>query len=249
MNSGCRNAKEPGVSRVVPDRESGDRRGRSTFSAEFPCLQGHELMAARADVGPKQWFCFFHSDAGPMAVTLHSVAEVVETDTLVRLAWSPPQVIGLCSYHRDVVPVVRLNPQSRETGEPVSGGGDPARGRDPAGERSRAMSPGGCVVLILKTEQGAWGIPIDSEHTVMSEESPESHTPRMSASGPVLIGVVRLGGTGYEILDAEETWRGLRSVVSRWSGLIHESYPSSSMLSGDQPIAASPGGSGFIVKT
>ena len=31
------------------------------------------------------------------------------TDTLVRLAWSPPQVIGMCSYHREVIPVVVLD--------------------------------------------------------------------------------------------------------------------------------------------
>ena len=57
----------------------------------------------------------------------------------------------------------------------------------------------------------------------MSRESPEYHPPRISANGPVLIGIVRLEGTCYGILDAEATWRGLRSAVGRWSGLISES--------------------------
>jgi hypothetical protein len=97
--------------------------------------------------------------------------------------------------------------------------------------------------LILRTEHGAWGIRVDSEHTIMSRESAEYHSPRMYANGPVLIGIVRLAGTCYGILDAEATWRGIRSAVGRWSGLISESNPSSPLPSGEEPISAGPGAS------
>ena len=55
-------------------------------------------------------FCLFHGDAGPMAVAVESMAAVLETEFLVPLVWSPPQVIGLCPYHREVVPVISLGP-------------------------------------------------------------------------------------------------------------------------------------------
>ncbi len=250
MSSGC--TTTPGVgrsSREPPDRQTRDRRGPIQPSAGLECLRDHQPIATRAAIEPQQWFCFFQSDAGLMAVSLHSVAEVVETDTLVQLAWSPPQVIGLCSHHHEVVPVVRLGPRPAAAEHSIFAGNNPGSGVEPAGDKASRDDRSACVVLILKTEQGAWGIQIESRNTVMSEESPESHAPRMSASGPVLIGVVRLAGTCYEILDAEETWRGLRSVITRWAGLINEAYPCSSLLSGDEAITAGPGGSGDLGKT
>src|SRR5262249_60169768 len=54
----------------------------------------------------EQWYCLFQGDFGPMAVSVESVAEVLEGDTLVRLAWSPPSVAGLLSHPREGVPVV-----------------------------------------------------------------------------------------------------------------------------------------------
>ena len=73
-------------------------------------------------------------------------------------------------------------------------------GRDRCRRRKAGLDePTRCVVLILKTEHGAWGIRVDSANTIMSRESPEYHPPRMDANGPVLIGTVRRAGsaTGF----------------------------------------------------
>jgi purine-binding chemotaxis protein CheW len=179
-----------------------------------------------------------------MAVSVESVAEVLETETLVRLAWSPPQVVGLCSYRREVVPVVGLRPLPGGIGEALLRGPDQTAATDPAGEKLGSDDRTGGVVLILRTDQGAWGIRVDSENTIMSRESPEYHSPRISANGPVLIGVVRRAGTCYGILDAEATGRGLRSAIGRWSGLMSESNPTSPLPSGEEPMRAGTGGSG-----
>jgi chemotaxis signal transduction protein len=186
-------------------------------------------------IEPKQWFCLFREESGPMAVPVEFVAEIIETDTLVRLAWSPPQVVGMCSYHRDVVPVVKLGTRPRDVGDDLSRGHDQAVVTDSTVDRIGITKPTGCVVLILKTERGAWGIRVESEKTIMSRESPEYHLPRMCANGPVLIGIVRQAGTSYEILDAEATWRGLHAAVGSWCRLISGSNPSLPLPSGEAP--------------
>ena len=56
----------------------------------------------------EQAFCLFHGDSGAMAVAVKSVAAVLETESLVPLVWRPPPVVGICAYHRDVVPVISL---------------------------------------------------------------------------------------------------------------------------------------------
>ena len=174
-----------------------------------------------------------------MAVSVESVAAVLETDTLVRLAWSPPQVVGMCSYHREVVPVVKLGPASRGRGESPSGQ-DQTAATDPAGRMPGIDEPARCVVLILKTEHGAWGIRVDSENTIMSRESPECHPPRIYANGPVLIGIVRLArpATGS---STPKHLACSRTAVGRWSGLISESNPSSPLPSGEEPRPADSG--------
>ena len=106
-------------------------------------------------MGQEQWFCLFRGDAGPMAVAVESVAEVLEAETLFRLAWSPPQVAGWCLSHREVVPVVRLAPLPRGMGADLSGGPDPTAGADPSGEKHTVDDRTRWVLLILKTEQGA----------------------------------------------------------------------------------------------
>jgi chemotaxis signal transduction protein len=196
--------------------------------------------------GSIEWFCLFRGDAGPMAVSVESVAEVLEIDTLVRMAWSPPNVAGMCSYHREVVPVVKLGPLPRDVGDDLLCGQDQTVVKDTAGENSGADELARCVVLILRTEHGAWGIRVDSENTVMSREPPEYHAPRLHASGLVLIGIVRLAGTCYGIVDAEATWRGLRSAIADWCGLISDSSPPSPLPSGEEPIPAGCGAWGEL---
>jgi chemotaxis signal transduction protein len=195
----------------------------------------------------EQWFCLFRGDTVPLGVSMESVAEVLQTDSLVRLPWSPPQVVGMCSYHREVVPVVTLGDLSREVSKYHVEERDE---RDQAGANGSPRTNGaiedrtGCVVLILKTEHGAWGLRVDSANTIMSRESPEFDAPQMNASGAVLVGSVCRAGTCYGIIDAEATWRGLRSSVGRWLALTGEILPSSLMPSGEEPIQAGPGARG-----
>ena len=247
MNTGCDIPIE--LARGARDQHetvSGKPREPVKSAAEIERLGDEQLgdeqsTATPTPIGPKQWFCLFRGDAGPMAVPVESVAEVLETVTLVPLAWSPPQVVGMCSYHREVVPVVKLGPLPHEVGEEVPSEQDQTAAIDAAGAMAGNAEPARCVVLILKTEHGAWGIRVDSENTIMSQESPQWRSPRISANGPVLIGIVRLAGTSYRIVDAEATWRALRTAVGRWSGLISESNLSSRCLpdwSPNQPTTA-----------
>ena len=170
----------------------------------------------------EQWYCLFRGDAGPMAVPAEAVAEVLESGSLVRLAWSPPQVVGLCPYHRDVIPVVRLAPPPRSLAADPASGPDPTTMGEASGEEPDVDDRTRCVLLILKTEHGAWGIQGESVWTIMSRECPESHPPRADGTGPVLVGTLPHAGIRYGILDAEATWLGLRCAISRWYGFIGE---------------------------
>jgi chemotaxis signal transduction protein len=231
---------EPGARDLLAN-EQGHRCGRGMSAGGVEWLRDEQRGTPENRIGPKQWFCLFHADAGPMAVSVDSVAEVLETDTLVRLAWSPPRVIGMCSYHREVVPVVVLGPVPTGPGDDSEREPAQAAATDPVLEKPGIGDRPRCVVLILRTEQGVWGIRVDSENTMMSRESPEYHSPRDYASGPVLIGIIRLEGTCYRILDAEATWHGLRSALGQWSGLISESKSPSPPPSGEERIRAGGG--------
>ena len=232
--------------RDLLENEIRDQRALLTSAVGIESWRDQHSTTTPTVIGTKQWFCLFRGDGGPMAISVESVAEVLQTDTLIRLAWSPPQVVGMCSFHREVVPVVKLGALPREIGEEVHAMEDPTVALDAAGKSVGIDEPTRCVVLVLKSEHGAWGIRVDSESTIMSRESPEFHPPPTYASGPVLIGVVRFAGTCYAIVDAEATWRGLRSAVGRWSGLISESNPSSPQPSGEEPIPANPGAMGEL---
>jgi len=242
MNSGCSIPIE--IERDVRGLlENDDRKTRAlmTSAAAIEWPRDEQSTTTPTLIGPTRWFCLFCGDAGPMAIAVESVAEVLETDTLIRLAWSPPQVVGMCSYHRDVIPVVKLGPLERNGREEVVDGHDETVAIDSAGEIAGLGEPTPRVVLILKTEHGAWGIRIDSANTIMSREPPERHPPRMHATGLVLIGIIRHAGTCYAIVDAEATWRGLRSAVGRWSVVNCEPNPSALSPSGEEPIVAGPG--------
>jgi chemotaxis signal transduction protein len=242
MNSGCGVPTQLApAARDVLEIKSGNQRALESSQGGIEWQRDAQSTTTPAVIRPKQWFCLFHGDAGAMAISVESVAEVLETDTLVRFPWSPPEIIGMCSYHREVVPVVNLGPRSRDGGEEIPSGQDQTVGINTAGEAADTGEPIRCVVLILKTEQGAWGVRVDSENTIMSHESSECHSPRVYANGLVLIGTVRLAGTCYGIVDAAATWRGLRSAVVRWSGLVSESNPSAPLPSGEGPIPAEPG--------
>jgi chemotaxis signal transduction protein len=174
-------------------------------------------------IGQERWFCLFRGDAGPMAVPAESVAEVLEIDRLVRLAWSPPQVAGLCPFRREVIPVVRLTSSSRGAGGDSPGKPDATTVADPLAEIRQDEDDIRSIVLILKAGRGAWGIQSDPAWTVMSRECPDSHPPRPDGDGPVLVGTILREGIRYGVLDTEATWHGLRSAIGRWYGRIGES--------------------------
>jgi hypothetical protein len=174
-------------------------------------------------MGPEQSFCLFQGDGGPMAVSVASVAAVLETRALVPLVWSPPQLVGLCPHHREVVPVVSLAPDPRtERGEPARRPHGPAvAGRgEPSGAGPDAATR--CAVLILKTEHDVWGLRIHRRGTSIALSCPIDQSPQTDEHGAVWIGTLREGDARYAILDAEATWRSLRLAVARWYGLMSE---------------------------
>jgi chemotaxis signal transduction protein len=192
---------------------------------------------AREAYEPKRWFCFFRVDAEPMAVSVESVAGVLETDRLVRLPWSPPQVVGLCSYHREAVPVVTLGSLEDKAADDRR----KAQGTETALHSTETthidLGRSRWTVLVLRTDQGAWGISVKAGSAVMSQESPEHFAPRTDDRGGVLVGTVRFAGTSHGILDAEATWCGLRCAVVRWCGLLSGLEPAASVPSEAAPIA------------
>src|SRR5262245_21946480 len=104
MNSSCDIPAEVGRrARELFDDEIAENRVLESSKGGIERPRDDRSATTTISTGPEQWFCLFHGDAGPMAIAVESVAEVVETDRLIRLAWSPPRVVGMCSYHREVV--------------------------------------------------------------------------------------------------------------------------------------------------
>jgi chemotaxis signal transduction protein len=191
-------------------------------------------------------FCLFQAGTGPMAVSVDSVVAVLETEFLVPLVWSPPQVIGLCPYHREVVPVISLGPTASGPLADRASGVDPAAavGRVTAAVLDRVDEKPRCVVLILKTEHGAWGLRIEHAGTFISRADPDVHPPRRDKHGPTWIGVLVREDSRYSILDAEATWCGLRSEIAGWYGLMNEPSFFSALPAGEITQGASTGTTG-----
>lgn len=191
-------------------------------------------------IGQEQWLCLFRGDAGPMAVPAESVAEVLEIDRLVRLAWSPPQVAGLCPFHREVIPVVRLVASPRSIGVDPQGEPEESTLAGPPDTASPDAAHARSILLILKGARGAWGIRSDSGWTIMSRECPEYHPPRPDGDGPVLVGSVLRAGIRYGVLDPEATWLGLRSAIGHWYGRIGELQTIAPIAAGVGPRVGPP---------
>src|SRR5271166_4157928 len=147
-------------------------------------------------------FCLFHCESLPFAVAVAHVAEIAEVDALVR--------IGLCPYHRQVVPVVTL-------------GQDPSRTAPPTAEQRISGKAARQVVLIVQSGQGMWGILIDREGTSITTQRPSRHEPNDEGDGVVTEGRIDHQGVVHSLLDAESTWRGLRALVVNWYALFNES--------------------------
>ncbi len=155
-------------------------------------------------------FCLFHCEGQAFAVAVASVAEIAEVDALVRISLCPPQIAGLCPYHRQVVPVVSFaHAIAQET--------------VPDAEIRPAAGPSRVVVLILDTNQGLWGIMIDRKGVSISSRRPERTEPRERSDGVVTAGHIEHQGVVYSLLDAEHTWHGLRNAVAGWYAFLNES--------------------------
>ena len=146
-------------------------------------------------------FCLMQCDSRPLAVAVENVAQVLELDGLVSLSLCPPQIAGLCPYHRQVVPVAALD-------------GDRAAELPRAQKGRAAGKPTRETVLVLQSEQGIWGLRIDPGGTVITAARPSRHEPVRGADGAVTVGLIRHEGTDHALLDAAETWRGLASWSS-----------------------------------
>jgi chemotaxis signal transduction protein len=178
-------------------------------------------------------FCLFDGDAGPMAVSVESVAAVLEEQPLVRLVWSPPHVVGLCPYRREVVPVISFG--SIESHRWVERASE-AKCRPGAGALAHAShevrgDKTACAVLILRTEHDDWGLRIGHAGTLISRESPDLRPARHDEDGLVWIGSLRRGETRYTVFDAAATWRALRSAIARSYALANEHTFNSSISS------------------
>src|SRR5438874_2320734 len=133
----------------------------------MPPLGVDEIAIPERPIRP---WCLFRSGPIGYAIGLESVAEVIEVERLVRLPHCPPRVLGLCVLRRELIPVIGLN-------EPAAG---PASTPAPA--------PARALVLILRTARGTWAIRINSEGTVVAEESLDEPDPDARPLGTAFLG-------------------------------------------------------------
>src|SRR5262249_54080657 len=141
-------------------------------------------------------WCLFQIDGRSLAIALSAVAEVIEAEQLVHLPLCSDQVLGVCTYRRDLLPVIAL-------------------GRAPASAAGSAA--GRPVVLILRGEHASWGVQIDRGMASVAQGPLDE--PGALAAGPdggVVSGTITRGDTTHLVLDAEATWRRVREAVEGW---------------------------------
>jgi len=148
---------------------------------------------------PDTSFCLFHSDGLALAVAVESVEEVLQTEAMVRISGCPPQIVGLCPHHRQVIPVVSVHQQPARP-----------RARREAGETERQ------AVMILRTTQGPWGIRMEGDGKALTTARPTRHDPRLVADVCVTVGSLRHGDVDYALIDPEATWQALRGLIVNW---------------------------------
>jgi purine-binding chemotaxis protein CheW len=144
----------------------------------------------------RAWF-LFRGETGAYAVALESVAEVVEVERLVSLPHSPPQVLGLCTLRREVIPIV-------------------APDRD---EWSGNTASSRISLVILRSARGRWGFRISPEGTMVIREDLEEATARgvtRDGSDLGIAGKVRRDGEVYAVIDPDATWNRIRERVEAW---------------------------------
>jgi chemotaxis signal transduction protein len=154
-------------------------------------------MISTADSRRSHAWCLFRSLSQPYAMRLDCVTEVVSVDRLVRLPLGPPELIGLCTIRRDVIPVIGL-----------------VDGRPGAVE----FTAGTSAVLIVQAGQGTWGIGVNREGISVVDESadgsdePSAEPEEVSARASS----VRKGDIVYTVIHPELAWSSVRMAVERW---------------------------------
>jgi purine-binding chemotaxis protein CheW len=156
-------------------------------------MEEHEPTTAGPKPGGQAW-CLFQSGSESYGLRLEVVAEVVEIERLVRLPHSPPQVVGLCSLRRDIIPIIRLNE-------------DAAADTHPVGAK--------LLVLFLRTKKGTWGLRINAEGTIVAEEGLDEISRQVTERTDEPTALVR-GDTSYRVIDPERTWQNVRDRVDDW---------------------------------
>lgn len=150
---------------------------------------------------PTRPWCFFQSGSAAYAISLEAVAEVVEVERLVRLPHSPPQVLGLCTLRREVIPVIELERAANVT--------------EPPGSGTKV------TVLILKSSRGRWAFRVNAEGILVAEEAlddPPVASHQSNGLGLAITGTVRRGEMVYTVIDPEATWKYVREEVEDWYG-------------------------------
>ena len=147
----------------------------------------------------KRPWCLFQSGTSAYAVRLETVAEVVEVERLVRVPLAPPRIVGLCTLRRDVIPVVELG--------------------ESALEPSADLFCTKTIVLMLRTTRGIWGVRVNAEGTMVTEENMDefaaSENPPGQPTGTRLA-TLRNGTVLYNVIDPETTWHDVRGSVESW---------------------------------
>ncbi|WP_169977383.1 chemotaxis protein CheW [Tautonia rosea] len=157
------------------------------------------------DPSSSRALCLFSIASRPLGVDLETVVEVVASGRLVQLPLCPRQVLGLWTYRGKIVPILGLGAQQRNQ----TGGENETR---------RAF-------LILRTHQGLWGLTIDREGVQVEVTEPLQSADRAELPGGFMTaGEIESGGVTYAILDLERSWRGVKSEIERWYGLVLDQH-------------------------
>lgn len=130
--------------------------------------------------------CLFTCGPKRFALPVAALGGVIETGDLVRMPLAPARVVGLCSHRRQALPVFQL-------------------------EGSTPVCTASSAVLLVRSDQGTWGLRADREGVAVIE----SHVVPGSAEGPGACGTVLHEGRTYTVLDPELAWRDLRAEIER----------------------------------
>ncbi len=159
------------------------------------------MMNTREDCEIQAW-CLVRGGGRSWALAPEAVAEVVAADNLVALPLGWPGLRGLCVYRRELLPILDLD--ASPCPEPAS---TAREGREPA------------TVLILRSDQGAWGLRIERGGVTVAEGRFHAEGAPLDAparGAPVVIGTLQHGETTHLVIDHEATWRNTRGAIENW---------------------------------